>query len=149
MLSGNQKRPEAKAKTDRSRKRKGPLDNYFYHWVYALNAIPRWRWQQVGTQRSHVTPDSHSGRLRTGSDTSRFESVDSDQGRNKVRLRSGQEASLVPSCSNLRSLVSKCTVLKKVLVTLLGLFGAPIVIRRQGNCALLVLTYYAAGCVQG
>jgi len=31
-------------------------------------------------------------------------------------------------CSKLRSFGSKCTVLKKVLVTLLGLFGAPILI---------------------
>ena len=33
--------------------------------------------------------------------------------------------SLAPPCSNLRSFGSKCTVLKKVLVILLGLFGAP------------------------
>jgi len=49
-----------------------------------------------------------------------------------------QEASLEPPCSNLKSFGSKCTVLKKVLVTLLGLFGAPIVIRRPGNCAPIV-----------
>jgi len=46
------------------------------------------------------------------------------QGRNEVRWRPGQEASLAPPCSNLRSFGSKCTMLKKVLVTLLGLFGA-------------------------
>ena len=40
------------------------------------------------------------------------------QGRNEVRQRLGQEASLVPPCSNLRSLGSKCTALKKVLVTM-------------------------------
>jgi len=53
-------------------------------------------------------------------------------------------------CSNPRSFGSKCTALKKVLATLLGLFGAlrshlasPAVIRRPhsdcrpGNCALL------------
>jgi len=34
------------------------------------------------------------------------------------RQRPGQEASLAPPCSNLRSLGSTCTVLKKVLVTL-------------------------------
>jgi len=45
------------------------------------------------------------------------------QERNEVRWRPGQEASLVPPCSNLRSFGSKCTVLKKVLVTLLGLLG--------------------------
>ena len=64
------------------------------------------------------------------------------QGRNELRWRPGQEASLAPLCSNLRAFGSKCTVLKKVLMTLLGLFGAPqsfgalIVVRRQGNCAL-------------
>ena len=34
-------------------------------------------------------------------------------------------ASLSPPCSNLRSFESKCTVLNKVFVTLLGLYGAP------------------------
>jgi len=51
------------------------------------------------------------------------------QRRNEVRRRPGQEASLMPPCSNLKSLGSKCTVLKKVLVTLFELFGAPAVIR--------------------
>ena len=46
------------------------------------------------------------------------------QGRNEVRWRPGQEASSTPPCSNLRSFGSKCTVLKKIFVTLLGLFGA-------------------------
>jgi len=46
------------------------------------------------------------------------------QGRNEVRWRPGKEASLAPPCSNL-SFRSKCIVLKKVPVTLLGLFGAP------------------------
>jgi len=45
--------------------------------------------------------------------------------RNEVKWRPGQETSLAPSCSNLRSFGSKCIVLKKVLVTLLGPFGAP------------------------
>ena len=48
-----------------------------------------------------------------------------DQGRNEVRWRPGQEASLAPPCSNLRSFGSKCTALQKVLVTLLGHFGVP------------------------
>jgi len=56
-----------------------------------------------------------------------------DHGRNEMRWRPGQEASLTPPCSNLRSFGTKCTVLKKVLVTLLGLFGVPIGIRRPGN----------------
>ena len=60
-----------------------------------------------------------------------------EQGCNEVRCLLSQEASLAPTCLNLRSSGSKCTVLKKVLVTLLGLFGAPAVIRRSGNCALL------------
>jgi len=59
------------------------------------------------------------------------------QERSEVRWRPGQEASLAPPCSNLRSFGSKCTILKKVLVALLGLFGAPIVTRRQGNYAPL------------
>jgi len=46
------------------------------------------------------------------------------QGRNEVRWRPGQEASLAPPCSNLRPCGSKCNLLKKVLVILLGLSGA-------------------------
>jgi len=52
------------------------------------------------------------------------------QGRNQIRQHPGQEASLVSPCLNLRSLGSNC-VLKKVLVTLFGLFGAPAVILRS------------------
>ena len=48
-----------------------------------------------------------------------------NQGRNEVKQRQGEEASLVHPCSNLRSFRSKCTELKEVLATLLGLFGAP------------------------
>ena len=44
------------------------------------------------------------------------------QGRNEVRWRLGKETSLAPPCLNLRSFGSKCTVLKKVLMTLLWLF---------------------------
>jgi len=46
------------------------------------------------------------------------------QGRNEVTWHPEQEAGLVPPCSNLRSFGSKCTVLKEVLVILLGLSGA-------------------------
>jgi len=73
-----------------------------------------------------------------------------NQGRNEVRRSPRQEASVAPPCSNLRSFGSKFTVLKKVLVKLLGLFGdptdiwrplqwfsAPIMIRRLGIYALL------------
>jgi len=57
--------------------------------------------------------------------------------RNEVRWRSGKEASLAPPSSNLKSFGSKCTVMKRVLVTLLEFFGNPIVIRRPVNCAPL------------
>ena len=45
-------------------------------------------------------------------------------GCNEIRWRPEQETSLAPLCSSLRFFGSKCTVLKTVLVTLLGLFGA-------------------------
>jgi len=48
-----------------------------------------------------------------------------NQGRIEVRWSPGQEASLSPPCSNLRSFGSKCTVLKNMFVPLLGLFGHP------------------------
>ena len=70
------------------------------------------------------------------------------QGRNDVIWRPWHEASLAVPYSHLRSFGRKCTVLKKVLVKLLGLngtrcshlappewFGAPIVVQRPGNCA--------------
>jgi len=38
--------------------------------------------------------------------------------------RGGQETRLAPPCSNLKSFGRNCTVLKKVLATLLGLSGA-------------------------
>ena len=69
------------------------------------------------------------------------------QGRTEVRWLPEQETSLAPPCSNLRSFVSKCTVLKKVLVTLLGLFGVPALNRRPGHCALLSPPRYALGVV--
>ena len=47
------------------------------------------------------------------------------QWRTECRWRPGKEASLTPPCLDLRSFGSKFTVLKKVLATLLGLFGAP------------------------
>jgi len=48
-----------------------------------------------------------------------------DQGCNEARWRQGQKASLPLPRSKLWSFGSKCTVLKKVLVRLLGLLGAP------------------------
>jgi len=70
------------------------------------------------------------------------------QGRNEVRWRPGQEASLSTPCSNLRYFGSKCSVLKKVLVTILGLFGAPIVTRRPGNRTALATPRCAPVCMQ-
>jgi len=52
------------------------------------------------------------------------------QRRNEVRWRLGQEASLAPPCSNLRSIGSKCTALKKALVTLFRFSAPPAVIWR-------------------
>jgi len=50
-------------------------------------------------------------------------------GGNDIRRHSRQQASLAPPCSILRSFRSIFTLLKKLLVSLLGLFGAPAVIR--------------------
>jgi len=44
---------------------------------------------------------------------------------NEVRWCPGQEASLAHPCPNLRPFGSKCTPLKKVIATLLGLSGVP------------------------
>ena len=62
------------------------------------------------------------------------------QGRAEFRWRLGQETSLAPPCSNLSSFRSKCTVLKKVIATLLGLFCAPprAVVQRPEHCNPLV-----------
>ena len=66
------------------------------------------------------------------------------KGRNEVGCRPGQEKDLAPSCSNLSSFGSKCSVLKKVIVTFLwdfsvpsAMIGRPIVIQRPGNCVPL------------
>jgi len=59
-----------------------------------------------------------------------IENVTYHQGCKEVRWRPGQEVSLAPPCSNLRSYGTNCTVVKKVLATLLRLFGALTVIRR-------------------
>ena len=67
-----------------------------------------------------------------------------NQGCNEIRCHPGQEASLAPSFSNMSFFGSKCTVLKKVLVTLLGLCDAPAVIRRPGNCAPLAHLRYTS-----
>jgi len=56
--------------------------------------------------------------------------VQSGQGRNEVRWRPGQRSMFGSPYSNLRSFGTKCAALKKVVVTLLGLFGAPAAIRR-------------------
>jgi len=64
------------------------------------------------------------------------------QRRNEVRWHPGQNASLPPPCSGLRSFGSKCSL--EVLVILLGLFGAPAVIRRLGDCVPLAPSRYAS-----
>ena len=59
-----------------------------------------------------------------------------DQGRNEVGWRPGQEASLAPRVRTW-GLSEANLLLKSVLVTLLGFFCVPIMIRRPGNCAPL------------
>jgi len=60
------------------------------------------------------------------------------QGRTEVRWRQGQETGLALPCSNLRSLGSKCIVLKEVLTVLLGLLSAPIDSAPGALCPFLV-----------
>ena len=55
----------------------------------------------------------------------------------QITLNEHRKAGLSSPYLNLRSFGSKCTVLNKVLVTLLGIFGAPAVIWHLGNCAPL------------
>jgi len=57
------------------------------------------------------------------------------QGRNEIRWGPGQERSLPPPCSDLRSFGSKCTVLKKCAYNIVRTFWPPAVIRRPGDCA--------------
>ena len=58
------------------------------------------------------------------------------QGRNEVRWRPGQETSLAPPCSNLRSCLSEVNVLfKKSAYDIVGTFWPPAAIRRPRNCA--------------
>ena len=76
------------------------------------------------------------------------------QGRNEVRWRPEQEASWALPCSKLRSFKSKIrpTVLKKVLVTLLGFLAPPAVIGRPHTDSVPVELCppcpprYASGC---
>jgi len=68
------------------------------------------------------------------------------QGRNEVKVRLGQETSLAPQCSTLRSFGNKCTVLKSardIVVT----FWSPMVIPRPRNCAPLP-PGYVSGVMQ-
>jgi len=55
------------------------------------------------------------------------------QRRNEVRCRPGQETTLAPPVFNLRFYGSNFTVLKEVFVTLLEIFGAPIMISVPGE----------------
>jgi len=60
-----------------------------------------------------------------GKDRTWFKNTNiSDRRCNEVRWHPGQKASLALPCSNLRFFGSKCTVLNKLLVTLLGRFGS-------------------------
>jgi len=68
--------------------------------------------------------------VKTSADLQLLQTRCGDQGRNEVRWRPGHEASLAHPYSNLRSFGSKCTVLKKIFVKLLGLFGAFAVVWR-------------------
>jgi len=49
---------------------------------------------------------------------------DDRQGRNEVRWRHGQETSLAPPCSNLRSFGSKCAV-EETTCDIVGIFRRP------------------------
>jgi len=69
------------------------------------------------------------------------------QGRNDVRWRPGLEASLTTPCSKLRSFWSIRSILKLVLVTLLGFFGTPVVARRRGIVPTLPHPRCAPGAV--
>jgi len=64
------------------------------------------------------------------------------QGRIEVRCRLGQETSLAPPCSKLRSFGSKCAVLTKKTHTTVGIFRRSPVIRRPGYCWPLVLSLF-------
>jgi len=66
------------------------------------------------------------------------------QGRNEDRWHPVQEATLAPPCSNLRSLycIEECTCGN------VGIFGAPIVIRRPSNCAPLPLSLRPCSAVR-
>ena len=81
--------------------------------------------------------------LKASSKWSAYRKVVHSHGRNEVRLRPGQETSLAPPCSNLRSFASKCAVEEStcdIVVTFRHppqSFSAPIVIRRPENCATL------------
>jgi len=58
------------------------------------------------------------------------------QGRNEARWRPGQEASLAPPCSNLRSFGSKSIYfIEETTCDIVGTFRhPPAAIRRLGNC---------------
>ena len=110
--------------------------------VCCLAGLPSWS----SSKKSDLVPKKPDSNLKT------YTHKTCIHGRNKVRWSPGQEASSVSLCSNLRSCGSKCTVLKKVLVTLLGLFGVPrshsasAVIRRPGNCTPLASPLSALAC---
>ena len=74
---------------------------------------------RTATNLCHDDPSKCNGRARIFCVVFMYR-----QGRNEVRWRPGQEARSATPCLNLRSFGSNCTVLKKLLLILLGLFGA-------------------------
>jgi len=95
--------------------------------------VPRFRLSTASTAACHVNrtvsgpPVARQSRIRP-SGQNVWPPL---QGRNEIRWRPGQEASLAHQCSNLRSFGSKFTALKKVLATMLGLSAPTAVIRRS------------------
>ena len=97
------------------------LKPHFSHWRIKLSGRNHSKWDDFFfLSILGVVPTSWVGRLTFIN----FIVTCAVQGRNDVRWRPGQEASLAPPCSKPRSFGSIRSVLKKVLVTLLGLFRA-------------------------
>jgi len=98
--------------------------------VWDCHAHPQWS----------VVSEDHLGSMLTYDCRTRVWTLSITQGRNKVRWQEasfwvsfvppcsaivGARSKFVPTCSNLRSFGSKCTVLKEVRVMLLEIFGPP------------------------
>jgi len=111
----------------------GPPTSLIRPAKYLANFLLNATFPTVGSSATTLTAACHVNRTVSGLPVSRQSPIRPSgqnvwpplQGRNEVRWRPGQEASLAPQCLNLRSFGSKCAALKKVPVTLLGHFGAP------------------------